>query len=70
MLRDVDVERGFYFLHSYYFDPERDGDVIATVNYGSDLACAVAHRNVFGFQFHPEKSHSNGAAIFRNFAEA
>jgi len=69
MLKGVDIERGFYFLHNYYFDPERDEDVIATVSYGEALACGVRRGNVFGFQFHPEKSHSNGAAIFRNFAE-
>jgi len=70
LLRDVDCVRGFYFLHSYYFDAEREGDVLATVHYGADLTCAVAHGNVFGLQFHPEKSHSNGTTIFRNFAEA
>jgi glutamine amidotransferase len=66
---DVDEERGFYFLHSYYFDPECDGDIIATVSYGGELACGVRRKNVFGFQFHPEKSHGNGLAIFKNFAE-
>ncbi|PYE87291.1 imidazole glycerol phosphate synthase subunit HisH [Phyllobacterium leguminum] len=70
LLRDVDCERGFYFLHSYYFDADNDEDVIATVRYGNDTACAVARGNVFGLQFHPEKSHSNGVAVFRNFAEA
>jgi len=66
---DVDAERGFYFLHSYYFDPEHAADVIATVEYGGELACGVRRGNVFGFQFHPEKSHDNGMAIFKNFAE-
>lgn len=66
---DVDAERGFYFLHSYYFDPDSDSNVIATVNYGGELACGVRRNNVFGFQFHPEKSHGNGLAIFKNFAE-
>lgn len=66
---DVDAERGFYFLHSYHFDPESSGDIIATVSYGSELACGVRRKNVFGFQFHPEKSHGNGLAIFKNFAE-
>lgn len=66
---DVDAERGFYFLHSYYFDPESSDDTIATVSYGGELACGVRRRNVFGFQFHPEKSHGNGLAIFKNFAE-
>jgi imidazole glycerol-phosphate synthase subunit HisH len=45
-------------------------DVVATVHYGKDMACAVARANVFGMQFHPEKSHSNGVAVFRNFARA
>lgn len=65
----VDVARGFYFLHSYYCDVANASDVAATVEYGKELPCAVAHDNVFGMQFHPEKSHSNGVAIFRNFAE-
>jgi glutamine amidotransferase len=69
IFNDVDEERGFYFLHSYYFDPESDGDIIATVNYGGDLACGVRRKNVFGFQFHPEKSHGNGLLMFKNFAE-
>jgi glutamine amidotransferase len=65
----VDVERGFYFLHSYYFDAIRGEDVAATVSYGAEISCAVAYGNVFGMQFHPEKSHANGVAVFRNFAE-
>lgn len=65
----VDVERGFYFLHNYYLDPVNPDDVAATVEYGNEITCAVAHDNVFGMQFHPEKSHANGVSIFRNFAE-
>lgn len=65
----VDVARGFYFLHSYYFDATDVADVSATVRYGKKMPCAVARANVFGMQFHPEKSHANGVAIFRNFAE-
>lgn len=65
----VDIQQGFYFLHSYYFDATDADDVTATVQYGKELPCAVAHGNVFGMQFHPEKSHANGVAVFRNFAE-
>lgn len=65
----VDTERGFYFLHSYYFDAAAPELVAATVEYGSELTCAVARDNVFGMQFHPEKSHGNGVSVFRNFAE-
>lgn len=68
LLEGVDLERGFYFLHSYYFDAFDPESVLATVDYGSELPCGVASGNVFGFQFHPEKSHTNGLAVFRNFS--
>lgn len=68
LLDGVDSEQGFYFLHSYYFDAVRKQDVIATMNYGTDLPCGLAMGNVYGFQFHPEKSHANGVAVFRNFS--
>jgi len=69
LFEGVDVERGFYFLHNYYFDATDANDVSATMQYGMEMPCAVARANVFGMQFHPEKSHSNGMAVFRNFAE-
>jgi glutamine amidotransferase len=68
LFEGVDPERGFYFLHSYYFDANNSESVFATVDYGNKLPCVVASGNVFGFQFHPEKSHSNGVAVFRNFS--
>ena len=64
----VECEKGFYFLHSYYFDAANQANVKATVNYGGNLPCVVAKDNVFGIQFHPEKSHDNGMAVFRNFS--
>jgi imidazole glycerol-phosphate synthase subunit HisH len=68
IFQGVDFERGFYFLHSYFFDAASDGDITATVSYGSEMPCAVMRGNVLGMQFHPEKSHANGVAVFRNFA--
>lgn len=68
LFEGVDVEQGFYFLHSYFFDAARTQDVIATMSYGTELPCGVANSNVYGFQFHPEKSHANGLAVFRNFS--
>jgi glutamine amidotransferase len=65
----INQSRGFYFLHSYYFDAERVSDVSAYVDYGKNLPCGVQNGNVFGMQFHPEKSHSNGVRLLRNFAE-
>lgn len=68
LFHEVDREMGFYFLHNYYFDAGSESDVLATVQYGAELPCAVARGNVMGVQFHPEKSHHNGVAVFRNFA--
>jgi glutamine amidotransferase len=59
----------FYFLHSFFFDCEDADAVAATASYGIDFACAVQSENVYGVQFHPEKSHHFGTALLRNFAE-
>ncbi len=58
----------FYFLHSYYFVPNDPSDVIATSSYGDPFSCAVHRGNVYGVQFHPEKSHDWGVALLKNFA--
>lgn len=62
------LDNGFYFLHSYYFDCDNEADILATTYYGEQFASAINHENVYGFQFHPEKSHHNGIELFRNFA--
>ena len=59
----------FYFLHSYYFECDRDEQTIAVSGYGKDFACAVGAGNIVGVQFHPEKSHHYGTRLLRNFAE-
>jgi glutamine amidotransferase len=56
-----------YFVHSYYVQPSRPDIIVATTDYGLDFASVVARGNVYGVQFHPEKSQSVGAAILRNF---
>ena len=65
----LDTDARFYFLHSYYFACDRDEDAIAVSNYGVDFACAANAGNVFGVQFHPEKSHRCGARLLQNFGE-
>jgi len=69
LLKGVDESVGFYFLHSYYFDPLSTANVLATTEYGGELVCGVSNNgNMFGLQFHPEKSHHNGVTVFKNFA--
>ncbi len=62
-------EYKFYFLHSYFIDPENSENIIAKTNYGLDFCCAINHNNLYGTQFHPEKSHSYGTTLLKNFAE-
>ena len=59
-----------YFNHSYYCQAQESSDVIAEVDYGIRCACAVRRENVFGVQFHPEKSQAVGLQILKNFVEA
>jgi len=66
----VDDGTYVYFNHSYYCQPSDHTDVIAEVDYGIRYACAVRRENVFGVQFHPEKSQAVGLRILKNFVEA
>ena len=59
-----------YFNHSYYCQAQDYSDVIAEVDYGIRYACAVRRENIFGVQFHPEKSQTVGLQILKNFVEA
>ena len=69
LLAGLDGAFGFYFLHSYRFRCDNSGDVIARADYAGEFTCAVNHGNVYGAQFHPEKSHHNGVRLLKNFAE-
>jgi len=59
-----------YFNHSYYCQTRDPSDILATTEYGINYASAVRSENIFGVQFHPEKSQSNGLRILKNFLEA
>ena len=59
----------FYFLHSYYFAPANASDVLGVTDYSGNFASAARSGNVYGTQFHPEKSHQWGIALLKNFAE-
>lgn len=58
-----------YFVHSYYVDPKDDSVVAATSDYGIRFAAAIEKGNVFGVQFHPEKSQTVGLQILTNFVD-
>lgn len=58
----------FYFVHSYHMVCDDPADAAATARYGIDYVCAVRRGNIFGVQFHPEKSHKYGLALLSAFA--
>ncbi|MDO4230840.1 MAG: imidazole glycerol phosphate synthase subunit HisH [Lautropia sp.] len=57
----------FYFVHSYFAQPDDAAHVAATSAYGLDFTCALAQSNIFATQFHPEKSAANGLRLYQNF---
>ncbi len=67
IFENIDPKQGFYFLHSYYFSCENESDTLATTDYGIKFSSAVNHENIYGMQFHPEKSHRNGIELLHNF---
>lgn len=69
LFHQLDGEARFYFLHSFFFDCDDPGDRLAVSNYGADFTCAVRADNIYGVQFHPEKSHHFGTRLLENFAE-
>jgi glutamine amidotransferase len=69
LFQDLEANSIFYFLHSYYFSCNNPIDAIAKSEYGLDFTCAVNHENIFGVQFHPEKSHQYGIQLLKNFAK-
>ena len=70
LFNQVDAGAYVYFNHSYYCQPQNSSDVIATTDYGLQYACAVQRENIYGVQFHPEKSQTVGLQILKNFLEA
>ena len=68
LLEGIPDDAFFYFVHSYYVDPEAQEDTVAITDYGIDYTSIVARGHTFGIQFHPEKSQDLGLGILRNFA--
>src|SRR5690606_37659913 len=68
LVAELPEESRFYFVHSYHVVPERAEDTLAMTDYGIPFSSMVRAGNVMGAQFHPEKSHTFGMTIMRNFA--
>jgi len=68
LTHDLPEEPRFYFVHSYYVQCDDEQDVLTTTPYGTDFDSIVQKDNVYGAQFHPEKSHKYGMKLLANFA--
>ena len=67
VLRGLDAGTHAYFVHSYHFRPTAAADLLAETDYGGPLAAAIGRDNLFGTQFHPEKSQMAGLRLIANF---
>ena len=67
--RNCDGSQKFYFVHSYHMVCDNPLEIAATAQHGITTTASVEKENIFGCQFHPEKSHRFGMQLFRNFAE-
>jgi len=65
--QDIEENSRFYFVHSYYVDPDDEALVAGTTEYGIDFVSVIARENVFAAQFHPEKSAHDGLQLLKNF---
>jgi glutamine amidotransferase len=67
VFKDIENNSHMYFVHSYEFIPNDKSVIVATTDYSSNIVCAVEKENIFGTQFHPEKSDKTGLKIIDNF---
>ena len=69
IFKDIKNNSHMYFVHSYEFIPEDKNLITSITNYSSNIVCSLEKENIFGTQFHPEKSDKNGLKIIENFIE-
>ncbi len=67
LFEDIQNEKDFYFIHSYYFFCKNKKNIIATTKYNEEFPSVVKNENIYGVQFHPEKSLKSGIKLFDNF---
>ena len=68
-LKNTSVNDQFYFVHSYHVECDDNNDVAAFSEYGEKFTAAIRKENIFGTQFHPEKSHEQGLTILKSFID-
>ena len=69
LFEGLEKEALFYFLHSYYFECNNKSNILAKTEYGDSFTCAASNENIYGIQFHPEKSHNYGEILLNNFSK-
>lgn len=69
LLEGIKPENSAYFVHSYHCVPANPDDIVAKVDYGIDFTAVVQRDNIYGVQFHPEKSQRTGLQLLQNFLE-
>ena len=67
LLKGIPQDSWVYFVHSYHIEPEDENLIVAITDYGSNLPVVIERSNLFGTQFHPEKSGKIGSQIMKNF---
>ena len=67
--KKIQSKERYYFVHSYYLNLKNKKHAIMLSNYGFSFTCAYKYKNITGFQFHPEKSHSYGLKLLKNYFE-
>ncbi len=70
IMKDIPEHSEFYFVHSYYMKVIDSSDVLTYTDYGKRFASAVSKGNIYGFQYHPEKSHDVGMRLLENFSRS
>ena len=69
LMKDLDNESMYYFVHSYYMKCNNKKDILTTTGYEDKFVSSIQKDNIFGTQFHPEKSHDTGEKLIKNFVE-